>query len=377
MKIKNLVCASLLSTTLLASTVFAGNTAVITADSVNVRDGASASSNIIKSYDKNKEFEVTGIINNFYSFTDENRTRYVSADFAKVAKADGVVTGNGVFLRNEASATAPTCGMLAVDTKVVVVGQTDGWYQVEANDSLAFVSKDFISGDFIDSVGAPKVIEAPKTNVSNIVADTAKFVKVNASGGLNLRSDASETSSVLIVVPNGSTHKVIEEKNGFTKVSYNGKIGFIKTSYTSVFDPNAPVTVSTGGTGADIVAWAKQYIGTPYVYGGTSLTGGVDCSGFTTAVFRDNPYQKVSINRVASDQYNNGTRVAKADLLPGDLVLFDTSGANNGVITHAGIYAGNGQFIHSSSGSRKGIVMSDLTSGFYLNAYVGGTRILK
>lgn len=92
--------------------------------------------------------------------------------------------------------------------------------------------------------------------------------------------------------------------------------------------------------GEEVVAYAKKFIGTPYVSGGNSLTSGVDCSGFTQQVFRN---FNVSLDRRSRDQFaNNGQSVKKSDLKPGDLVFYGYSS-----VTHVAIYIGNEQIIHA------------------------------
>lgn len=109
-------------------------------------------------------------------------------------------------------------------------------------------------------------------------------------------------------------------------------------------------------------------MGAPYVYGGMSPSG-FDCSGFVNYVYKLCGY---SMSRVASSIYNNnGTYVEKANLQIGDLVFF---ASNSSSIGHVGIYIGNGQFIHSSSGAGC-VVISDLSSSYYLKNYVGAKRI--
>jgi cell wall-associated NlpC family hydrolase len=73
---------------------------------------------------------------------------------------------------------------------------------------------------------------------------------------------------------------------------------------------------------------------------------------------------------------NDGYRVKKADLQKGDLVFFDTSGSNNGAISHVGMYIGNGQFIHSSSGKKRGVTISSLGEAYYQRTYVTAARVL-
>lgn len=120
-----------------------------------------------------------------------------------------------------------------------------------------------------------------------------------------------------------------------------------------------------------IIAYARRFMGVKYVWGGTT-TKGFDCSGFVQYVY-DNFDISLSRNSVA--QSKNGTYIKKADLLPGDLVFFDTNGGKNR-INHVGIYIGGGKMIHSSS-SHKGVVISTISSGFYAESYMTARRVLK
>lgn len=120
-----------------------------------------------------------------------------------------------------------------------------------------------------------------------------------------------------------------------------------------------------------IINYGKKFMGTPYRSGGTSLSSGVDCSGFTSSVFADNG---ISISRTSRGQATNGVHVSKSNLQPGDLVMFDTSGVNNGGISHVAIYIGNGQILHSSSS--KGISIASMTSGYWAGKYVTARRVI-
>ena len=98
-----------------------------------------------------------------------------------------------------------------------------------------------------------------------------------------------------------------------------------------------------------IVDFALQFEGNPYVYGGTSLTNGADCSGFVMSVFAQFGY---SLPRVAADQYNQSVKKSVGDLEPGDLVFYGSG------ISHVALYIGNGQIIHAST-SASGIKISN------------------
>ena len=103
---------------------------------------------------------------------------------------------------------------------------------------------------------------------------------------------------------------------------------------------------SSSGSGSSIVDYATQFVGNPYVWGGTSLTGGADCSGFTQSVYAQFGY---SLPRTSYEQQNWGTEVSYADAQPGDLICYGG---------HVAIYMGNGQIVHASN-SRDGIKISN------------------
>ncbi len=127
----------------------------------------------------------------------------------------------------------------------------------------------------------------------------------------------------------------------------------------------APVTDTTNyDLGNQIVQYAKQFVGNPYVYGGTSLTNGADCSGFTMSVFA---HFGISIARSSYDQINSGYQVSIANIAPGDLVL----SGYDGVISHSSMYIGNNQIIHSLN-EDVGIVITDL----YIMPIIAVVRVI-
>lgn len=118
-----------------------------------------------------------------------------------------------------------------------------------------------------------------------------------------------------------------------------------------------------------LVSFGKTYIGTPYVYGSTSgSTDSFDCSSYVQHVFGE---LGISLPRTSSSQAYSGDKVDKAYLSVGDLLFFRTGGAG---ISHVGIYAGNGKMLHASSS--KGVTLSDMTTGYWKNAYVTARRVL-
>lgn len=111
----------------------------------------------------------------------------------------------------------------------------------------------------------------------------------------------------------------------------------------------------------------KDLIGVDYKYGGTSEKG-FDCSGFTMFVFNQ---WNIDLPHTSKGQAEDGTKVSKDDLQPGDLIFFNTGGAG---ISHVGIYLGDGKFIHSAS--NKGVTINKLSEAYYVKRYVTARRIL-
>jgi hypothetical protein len=126
---------------------------------------------------------------------------------------------------------------------------------------------------------------------------------------------------------------------------------------------------AASSTPDQIVKVAKEYIGVPYKWGGTTPSG-FDCSGYMRYVYDQ---VGISLPRTAADQYNAGTKVSKSELKPGDLVFFHKTYNKKG-ITHAGIYIGNNQFI--SATSSKGIKVDSLSSSYWGPKYYGATRVI-
>ncbi len=118
--------------------------------------------------------------------------------------------------------------------------------------------------------------------------------------------------------------------------------------YTEAPETEAP---STSGVGQQIADFAVQYVGNPYVWGGTSLTEGADCSGFVQTVFAN---FGLYLSRTAESQSYGGTSISLDNLQPGDLLFYNSTGS----IDHVAIYIGGGQIVHAAN-SRSGIIISN------------------
>lgn len=131
-----------------------------------------------------------------------------------------------------------------------------------------------------------------------------------------------------------------------------------------------PIGKAAESISSQVVSIAKDNLGAPYRSGGSSPSG-FDCSGFTSYVFNK---VGIELSRRSEDQYNDGTKVEKANLIAGDLVFFKTTSSSR--ISHVGIYIGSNEFIHASTS--KGVTIDSINDPYYwASRYVGGTRVIE
>lgn len=122
--------------------------------------------------------------------------------------------------------------------------------------------------------------------------------------------------------------------------------------------------------GAELMEWAKQWAGTPYVWGGNSLSSGVDCSGLVQQVYK---HFGINVTRTTYSQIGEGKSVGMNQLQAGDMVFFDTNPETKGP-DHVGLYLGDGKMLHAPRPG-KSVEITDMTNGYYQNAFMGGRRV--
>ncbi len=343
---------------------------------LRLRTNASTNSDIITLLPNGTSVEVLGDAQDgWYQVSYSGWTGYVSGDYLNVssgqvkvaaAQADTVadpsdgVTGTvnavgGLRLRNGSGTSAAILTVVPNGTVVPVSGITeDGWFQVTYKGTVGYVSGEYLELDEDDV----QTLERVGDPIYGRVTD----------GPLNIRSGPSTDYPRVRQLRVGAVVQIIEENNGWYQIAD----GFISGEYIEIIDAaEAAAATTASGTAAQIVEFAKQFLGYPYVYGGTSPRG-FDCSGFAKYVYSN---FGITLNRTASAQMDNGTPVSKGELQPGDLVFFLKAGSSASRASHVGIYIGNGQFIHAST-SRTGVIITDINSSYYVNSFVGGRRLV-
>lgn len=328
-KIVTLVLALMLMASTLSITTFAADATMfgigfVNASSLRLRSEASTASSTIDTASRGECVVVISKSGEWYKVNYNLQEGYMHESYLTVSTKEnaelgyGKISGSGVNLRSGPSTSHGVSAVASKGDKCYIIGLNEGWYKVIFSGKICYIRSDFVD-----------LTEIPYENKAS--SNTPKFFRGGNSTG---------------VAPSAA--------------ALNGTA----SSGSAVPSANTAVSVS----GSQILAEAQKYLGTPYAAGGASPNG-FDCSGFVYYVLRQlglSPY------RTPSSQYNQGTAVSKGNLQVGDIVFFSSTSGKS--ITHVGIYAGNGQFIHAPN-SRSTVSYSDLTSGYWANTYYGARRV--
>lgn len=287
-----------------------------------------------------------------------------SASATELKTGIGIVEARGgLRLREKPSTSADIITVAQKGDTVVIIRQVDDWYLVNYNLHIGYMHGDYLT------VKTRENVELGKGSVdANLV---------------NLRNSPSTSSTMLDQLKSGEEVEIFGFNSGWYKVRYEGQIGYIRSDLVTLLEKPVNNTgraatssddeTSSGSTsteadlGQQIATYAQQFVGYPYVYGGSSPSG-FDCSGFMQYVFSQFGY---SINRTATAQLANGYSVAYEDLRPGDIIYF----GYGSTASHVGMYIGNGQFVHAENSST-GVVITDLSVSWYANRYLCAHRIV-
>ncbi len=248
-------------------------------------------------------------------------------------------------------------GRLLKDGACEIISEENGWCYIESGEISGYVSSEYLLTGDEALVRAWEVM----TNVATVTADA-----------LYLREAPTTESGYIELLGNSEKLEVVEELAGWAKVVVDSTEGYVSSDYITVSQElQTAVTLSQLLYGMDVsdlrvqmVEFAQQFVGYPYVYGGNSLTKGTDCSGFTNLIYA---HFGISIPRTATTQYNFGTKISVSELKPGDLIIYGEY-----QIEHVGMYIGNGRIVHASN-ARTGIKYSDM----YYRNIIGCVRMIQ
>ena len=305
---------------------------------------------------------------------------------------DGLVDGIGfvkatnLILRSGPSTDSSVLGSAPTNDVVVILHKEGDWYKVIHN-----LKTGYMNGDYL--------------NVYSTGHSELGYGKITGYG-VNLRSGSGTDHDVVTMGTKGDTAYILGVENGWYRVIFKEEICYIRSDfmaltqypYENQASPNSPLFYrgnkstgkapsaealygSTGGnkdengtstgfnvTGQQVVDFAKKFLGIPYKWGGTTPAG-FDCSGFVYYVYNSLGYK---MPRMIVDMNKQGTYVSKANLKPGDVIIFQNTYASG--LSHVGIYVGDGKFIHSPN-SRSVVSYADLYSTYYINHYYSARRI--
>ena len=360
---KTLVLA-VLTAALLTVSAFAAeiNTGIVNADALRLRSEAPTSSSTITYLNSGDQVEILEDQGDWYYVSCDGVTGYVYASYISfrssgsvtaaapaesVAGQIGVVTGSLVNFRGGPSTDDVILATIEEGGQVSIVSVEGDWCLALQNGQEGYIKADYVSVNGIPLVDPRGVITGDCVNV---------------------RTAPSTEGGILTKVYAGELVDLIALENDWYTVSCDGQTGYIRSDFLKVYAGDA----AGSGLGADIVETAKGYLGTRYSYGGASSRG-FDCSGFTMYIFGLYGY---SLPHSATSQwYDCDTSVSRSELQPGDLVFFcDPSRSNGKACSHVGIYVGNDDFIHASSGSNA-VRISSLNESYYGGYYIGGKRL--
>lgn len=285
---------------------------------VNVRNIPDAEGEVVGKLYDNSAGTFISEQNGWYEIKSGSVTGFVKAEYCvtgeaaiELAKEVGtriaVVNTTTLFVRQEPGTESSVMGMVPLEEELVVTEEVDGWVKVSIEEGEGYVSTDYVNlrTDFVQAESkAEEEARLEKEREERRKAqEAARAAQASRQEGQNKNSSNKQNTST-------------------------------------------PAYTSDGSMGAEVAAYALQFVGNPYVYGGTSLTNGADCSGFVMSVYAN---FGVSLSRTSTSQRSEGYAVdGLANAQPGDIICY--SG-------HVGIYIGNNQIVHAST-AKTGIKVS-------------------
>ncbi len=337
--------------------------AIINADRLNVRKEPSLTADVVDAVYQHERYEV---LEQTADGWIKIHPGYISSEFASVEdtlntarKLDlksmvlnryaklGISNVTGYLnIRKEPKPDGEIIGKFPSKPAGDIIETLDGWYKIQSGPLTGYVSAEYIlTGDAAKE-------EALKT---------AELMAVVKTDVLNVRTEPSKEATIWTQITNLEKYPVVTQKDGWVEIELeNDNNAFVATDFVDVqyslneaikFSPAEEARQAAASKRQQIVNYAMQFLGNPYVWGGTSLTNGADCSGFTLSVLGKFGY---SLPHYSVSQSQMGKKIDASQMKPGDLIFYSNK---SGTINHVSMYIGNGQVIHAAS-RRSGIKIS-------------------
>lgn len=255
-----------------------------------------------------------------------------------------VISSGNLNIRQEASTDSEVIGILTNHNACELLEDAGEWYKVTSGKVTGYVNKQYlVTGDEAEAIAEQEI----KT-VATVNTET-----------LNVRAEKSTEAAVLSQVGNSEAFTVNSVADGWVEISVDDSVGYISQDYVTLAQalPTAKTIEQVKyGDGvsdvrASVVSYALQFVGNRYVWGGTSLEKGIDCSGFTMRILGK---YGISLPHSSKAQPSYGTKISASEAKPGDLFFYGSGRS----ISHVAIYIGNGQIVHASN-KRDGIKVSN------------------
>jgi len=336
--------------------------AVIQTDSMNIRKEPSTSSDVVGQALSNERYEVLGQSEGWvqipagYLSTDYVKLEYglnearkldLKAMIFNLYKNIGISdVDNYLNVREEPNENGKIIAKMPSKAAGNILETTDGWYKIQSGNITGFVKSDYILTG-----------QAAKDEALQV----AELMAIVNTDMLNARTEPSTDSKIWTQISNNERYPVLKQIDGWIQIELEeNSSAYVSTDYVDVryalpeaikFSPLEEKANAQASFRAQVVNYALQFLGNPYVWGGTSLTKGADCSGFTMSVYA---HFGIGLPHYSGSQAGMGKVVKSSDMRPGDLIYYADS---KGTINHVSMYIGNGQIVHAAS-RRSGIKIS-------------------
>lgn len=327
------------------------------------------------------EFKIVGEQDGWYKVQLDDETEgWIASRYVDVKGADAYITADKVNFRKDAHVESDVQDELSLSTKVKVLETKDNWVKVKKGDQEGYI-RDLYVSDKAPVVEEQETQNDAQDQNNGQVSNTEQTTNTN-----NNSTEESNTNNSTIknnnnndavenTTNNNNSDKNTESNNNNTINKNNNTTTNNNTNNNQTSNevqkpaekPSKPVSDSNAASAVVSLAYSK--LGSPYVWGAEGPSS-FDCSGFTQYVFKN--AASINLPRVSRDQSKFGQAISRNNLQKGDLIFFDTD--KNGSVNHVGIYMGNNEFIHASSGGKK-VIISQLNS-YYSSAYTNARRVL-